>query len=36
MPYAQEIAGREIAIGLDQDIEAVTAAWKARWGAAEP
>jgi iron(III) transport system substrate-binding protein len=36
MPYAREIAGRAIAVGLDADIAAVTAAWNARWGATEP
>src|SRR4051812_21064043 len=36
MPYAHEIAGRAIALGLDEDIADVSAAWNARWAAAEP
>ena len=35
LPYAEEIAGRRIATGLDQDIDAVNAVWNAHWGSAE-
>ena len=31
LPYADEIAGRQTAIGLDADIAAVNEAWNARW-----